>query len=47
MFSLPHYSVDFVLCCTVGVYGFPHCSGDTYTICDYVRKMLTMGAYVE
>jgi len=31
----------------VGVYGLPHCSGDTYTICNYVRKLLTVGAYFE
>jgi len=30
-----------------GVYGLPHCSGDTYTICNYVRKLLTVGAYLE
>lgn len=30
-----------------GVYGLPHCSGDTYTLCNYVRKLVTMGAYLE
>jgi len=34
-------------CCLVGVYGLPHCSGDTYTLCNYVRKLVTMGAYLE
>jgi palmitoyl-protein thioesterase len=29
-----------------GVFGLPHCSGDTYLICNYVRKLLTMGAYL-
>ncbi|KAL5016722.1 hypothetical protein ScPMuIL_006311 [Solemya velum] len=28
-----------------GVYGFPRCPGDNSTICDYVRKLLNLGAY--
>ncbi|XP_035668253.1 palmitoyl-protein thioesterase 1-like [Branchiostoma floridae] len=28
-----------------GVYGFPHCPGDNSTLCDYVRKLLNLGAY--
>jgi len=35
------------VCCAIGVYGLPHCSGDTYTVCNYVRKLLTLGAYLE
>ena len=30
---------------SAGVYGFPHCPGDNYTICEYVRKLLNFGAY--
>ncbi|XP_013417210.1 palmitoyl-protein thioesterase 1-like [Lingula anatina] len=30
-----------------GVYGFPRCPGDNSTICDYVRKLLNLGAYVS
>ncbi len=29
----------------VGVYGFPKCPGVNYTICEYVRELLDMGAY--
>ncbi|KAK3089757.1 hypothetical protein FSP39_006258 [Pinctada imbricata] len=29
-----------------GVYGFPRCPGDNATLCDYVRKLLNLGAYV-
>ncbi|XP_020629307.1 palmitoyl-protein thioesterase 1-like [Orbicella faveolata] len=28
-----------------GVYGFPRCPGDNSTICDYIRKLLNLGAY--
>jgi len=28
-----------------GVYGFPHCPGENSTICDYIRKLLNIGAY--
>ncbi|XP_074636472.1 palmitoyl-protein thioesterase 1-like [Acropora palmata] len=28
-----------------GVYGFPHCPGENYTICNYIRKLLNLGAY--
>ena len=30
-----------------GVYGFPRCPGESEKICDYVRKLLNMGAYVS
>ncbi|ESP00518.1 hypothetical protein LOTGIDRAFT_186317 [Lottia gigantea] len=30
-----------------GVYGFPRCPGDNSTLCDYVRKLLNIGAYYE
>ncbi|XP_033123697.1 palmitoyl-protein thioesterase 1-like [Anneissia japonica] len=30
-----------------GVYGFPRCPGNNLTLCDYVRKLLNIGAYVE
>jgi len=29
-----------------GVYGFPKCPGVNYTICEYVRELLDIGAYV-
>uniref|UniRef100_A0A0B6ZLU3 Palmitoyl-protein thioesterase 1 n=1 Tax=Arion vulgaris TaxID=1028688 RepID=A0A0B6ZLU3_9EUPU len=29
-----------------GVYGFPRCPGDNSTLCDYVRKLLNLGAYI-
>jgi len=28
-----------------GVYGFPHCPGANYSVCDYIRKLLNLGAY--
>nr|XP_039254464.1 palmitoyl-protein thioesterase 1-like [Styela clava] len=28
-----------------GVYGFPNCMGDDIEMCDYVRRLLNMGAY--
>ncbi|XP_070555652.1 palmitoyl-protein thioesterase 1-like [Ptychodera flava] len=28
-----------------GVYGFPHCPGNSSTVCDYVRELLNLGAY--
>lgn len=30
-----------------GVYGLPHCSGESSSICNYIRKLLTYGAYYE
>ncbi|KAK2181183.1 hypothetical protein NP493_407g03063 [Ridgeia piscesae] len=30
-----------------GVYGFPRCPGGNYKICNYVRKLLNLGAYVS
>uniref|UniRef100_A0A8D0DFN9 Palmitoyl-protein thioesterase 1 n=1 Tax=Salvator merianae TaxID=96440 RepID=A0A8D0DFN9_SALMN len=30
-----------------GVYGFPHCPGESSHICDWIRKMLDIGAYTE
>lgn len=30
-----------------GIYGFPRCPIDSSSICDYVRKLLNLGAYVE
>lgn len=29
-----------------GVYGFPKCPGVNYTICEYMRELLDIGAYV-
>ena len=29
-----------------GVFGLPKCSGDDVALCDYVRQMLTLGAYL-
>ena len=29
-----------------GVYGFPRCLGDNETVCNVVRDMLNLGAYV-
>lgn len=28
-----------------GVYGFPRCPGESVVLCDYMRKLLNMGAY--
>nr|ACO10282.1 Palmitoyl-protein thioesterase 1 precursor [Caligus rogercresseyi] len=28
-----------------GVFGLPHCSGENYRICEYVRQLLSYGAY--
>ncbi|XP_005098447.1 palmitoyl-protein thioesterase 1 [Aplysia californica] len=30
-----------------GVYGFPRCPGENQTMCDYVRKLLNLGAYIS
>lgn len=30
-----------------GVYGFPKCPGDNETLCEYVRELLDIGAYVS
>lgn len=30
-----------------GVFGFPRCPGESEKICDYVRKLLNMGAYID
>ncbi|XP_031553367.1 palmitoyl-protein thioesterase 1-like [Actinia tenebrosa] len=30
-----------------GVYGFPHCPGESVTLCNYVRKLLNLGAYIS
>lgn len=30
-----------------GVYGLPHCPGNSSTLCDYVRKLLNIGAYIS
>ncbi|CAL1526942.1 unnamed protein product [Lymnaea stagnalis] len=30
-----------------GVYGFPRCPGENETLCDLVRKLLNVGAYVS
>ncbi|XP_033645194.1 palmitoyl-protein thioesterase 1-like [Asterias rubens] len=30
-----------------GVFGLPHCPGNSSSICDMVRKLLNLGAYVE
>lgn len=29
-----------------GVYGFPNCMGDDVVMCDYVRRLLNLGAYL-
>ena len=31
----------------IGVYGFPRCPGESFVLCDYMRKLLNMGAYTE
>ncbi|XP_044281210.1 palmitoyl-protein thioesterase 1 isoform X2 [Varanus komodoensis] len=30
-----------------GVYGLPHCPGESSHICDWIRKMLDLGAYTK
>lgn len=30
-----------------GVYGLPHCPGENSTICNYIRKLLNYGAYID
>lgn len=30
-----------------GVYGFPRCPGENSTLCDYMRKLLNLGAYIS
>jgi len=30
-----------------GVFGFPKCPGENYTLCEITRRMLNMGAYVS
>jgi palmitoyl-protein thioesterase len=30
-----------------GVFGFPRCPINVTSICDYVRKLLNLGAYVD
>jgi len=30
-----------------GVYGLPHCPGNSSTICDYIRRLLNYGAYIS
>uniref|UniRef100_A0A669PIE1 Palmitoyl-protein thioesterase 1 n=1 Tax=Phasianus colchicus TaxID=9054 RepID=A0A669PIE1_PHACC len=30
-----------------GVYGFPRCPGESSQICDWIRKMLDLGAYTQ
>jgi palmitoyl-protein thioesterase len=30
-----------------GVYGFPRCPTNFTYVCDYVRKLLNLGAYVD
>ncbi|KAM4797382.1 palmitoyl-protein thioesterase 1 [Rhinophrynus dorsalis] len=30
-----------------GIYGFPRCPGETSHICDWIRKMLNLGAYTK
>ena len=30
-----------------GVYGLPHCPGNSSTVCDYIRRLLNYGAYVS
>ena len=30
-----------------GVYGLPRGMGDRSAICDYIRRMLNLGAYIE
>lgn len=29
-----------------GVYGFPRCPGESSTLCNYMRKLLNLGAYI-
>ncbi|XP_046850386.1 palmitoyl-protein thioesterase 1-like [Xenia sp. Carnegie-2017] len=30
-----------------GVFGFPHCPGENFTLCEYVRKLLDLGVYIS
>jgi palmitoyl-protein thioesterase len=30
-----------------GVYGFPHCMGATWTVCEYIRELLDYGVYTS
>lgn len=30
-----------------GVYGLPRCFGDSSVICDYIRRMINLGAYLD
>ena len=30
-----------------GVYGMPKCFGSSNVICDYIRKMINYGAYID
>jgi len=30
-----------------GVYGLPHCPGENVTLCNYMRKLLNLGAYIS
>ena len=30
-----------------GVYGFPRCPGESVTLCNLLRKLLSFGAYVD
>jgi len=30
-----------------GIFGFPNCPGETFDLCNSVRELLTIGAYVE
>jgi len=30
-----------------GVYGLPHCPGINYTLCEYIRELLDLGAYLS
>jgi len=30
-----------------GVYGLPHCPGNSSTVCDYIRRLLNYGAYIS
>ena len=31
----------------LGVYGFPRCPGESVVLCDYMRKLLNLGAYTS
>ena len=39
--------LTFSVVVTLGVYGFPRCPGESVVLCDYMRKLLNLGAYTS